>query len=486
MYRAMRVSVLPSRETGLPAHFMTLDAFGDLEKAVHATRAVDGGAGPYRPRDSMAAVSSADTSAALGLAGAGIPLGPLDGRYRACVAPLVDHLSEAALNRERVHVEVEWLIHLTEPPGRARASAALTDDEQARAAATSSTTSAPTRSPSWPRSSARRSTTSRPSSTSSSGGSPRSRRRGGPRARRADPLLLHQRGHQQPVLRADGQGRRRRRCGCRAATALVDDVADDGPELRDVADAGPHPRPARHADDAGQGAGGARPPAAAPAAPGRAAPSTSASSTAPPARTARTSPPCRAPTGRRVSRAFVERLGPGVEPAHHPDRVARLAGRALRRRRPVQPGAAQPVHRRLDLHLARLLRAGPRRRAPSGSSTMPHKVNPIRFENAEANLEVSQRAARRARLDPGDQPAAARPHRLLDAAQHRHRRSATRCWRSTTCARGLAGLDAVPAAMARRPRRQLGGARRAGAVGDARARRRACPAWRTRTSGSRS
>jgi len=43
-----------------------------------------------------------------------IALGALDGRYRATVAPLVDHLSEAALNRERVRVEVEWLIHLTE------------------------------------------------------------------------------------------------------------------------------------------------------------------------------------------------------------------------------------------------------------------------------------------------------------------------------------------------------------------------------------
>jgi len=42
-----------------------------------------------------------------------IALGPLDGRYRSAVAPLVDHLSEAALNRERLHVEVEWLIHLT-------------------------------------------------------------------------------------------------------------------------------------------------------------------------------------------------------------------------------------------------------------------------------------------------------------------------------------------------------------------------------------
>ncbi len=57
-----------------------------------------------------------------------IALGALDGRYRPVVAPLVDHLSEPALNRQRVHVEVEWLIHLTENdvvPGVRR----LTDDE---------------------------------------------------------------------------------------------------------------------------------------------------------------------------------------------------------------------------------------------------------------------------------------------------------------------------------------------------------------------
>ncbi|WP_028281238.1 adenylosuccinate lyase [Arthrobacter sp. H5] len=51
--------------------------------------------------------------ASVSIHGAPIALGPLDGRYRAAVAPLVDHLSEAALNRDRVHVEVEWLIHLT-------------------------------------------------------------------------------------------------------------------------------------------------------------------------------------------------------------------------------------------------------------------------------------------------------------------------------------------------------------------------------------
>lgn len=59
-----------------------------------------------------------------------IALGALDGRYRAVVAPLVDHLSEAALNRTRVHVEIEWLIHLTDAdvvPGVRR----LTAGEQA-------------------------------------------------------------------------------------------------------------------------------------------------------------------------------------------------------------------------------------------------------------------------------------------------------------------------------------------------------------------
>ena len=42
------------------------------------------------------------------------PLSPLDGRYRAAVAPLSEFLSEAGLNRARVEVEVEWIIALTD------------------------------------------------------------------------------------------------------------------------------------------------------------------------------------------------------------------------------------------------------------------------------------------------------------------------------------------------------------------------------------
>jgi adenylosuccinate lyase len=41
------------------------------------------------------------------------PISPLDGRYRAAVTELGEHLSEAGLNRARVAVEVEWLLYLT-------------------------------------------------------------------------------------------------------------------------------------------------------------------------------------------------------------------------------------------------------------------------------------------------------------------------------------------------------------------------------------
>lgn len=58
------------------------------------------------------------------------PLSPLDGRYRAAVAPLADHLSEAGLNRARVEVEVEWLITLTDRS--LFGTAPLPDDQKTR------------------------------------------------------------------------------------------------------------------------------------------------------------------------------------------------------------------------------------------------------------------------------------------------------------------------------------------------------------------
>ncbi|MDE0572177.1 adenylosuccinate lyase [Demequina sp. B12] len=59
-----------------------------------------------------------------------VALTPLDGRYRAAAAPLVDHLSEPALNRARLFVEVEWFIHLCDTnavPGARTLTAEETD-----------------------------------------------------------------------------------------------------------------------------------------------------------------------------------------------------------------------------------------------------------------------------------------------------------------------------------------------------------------------
>jgi adenylosuccinate lyase len=41
-----------------------------------------------------------------------VPLNPLDGRYRTSAAPLSEYLSEAGLNRARIAVETEWMIML--------------------------------------------------------------------------------------------------------------------------------------------------------------------------------------------------------------------------------------------------------------------------------------------------------------------------------------------------------------------------------------
>jgi adenylosuccinate lyase len=78
------------------------------------TSSQDAATGPTgEPGAASSEVETQDQRRRLADAQPAIALGPLDGRYRTTVAPLVDHLSEAALNRERVHVEVEWLIHLT-------------------------------------------------------------------------------------------------------------------------------------------------------------------------------------------------------------------------------------------------------------------------------------------------------------------------------------------------------------------------------------
>lgn len=70
----------------------------------------DGSPGPIPLQDFEVALTGATALAELTPP---IALTALDGRYRDQVSPLVDHLSEAGLNRARLHVEIEWLVHLT-------------------------------------------------------------------------------------------------------------------------------------------------------------------------------------------------------------------------------------------------------------------------------------------------------------------------------------------------------------------------------------
>ena len=104
-----------------------------------------------------------------------IALGALDGRYRGAVAPLVDHLSEAALNRRAGARRGR----VADPPDEPRASCPgvrrLTDDEIAALRARRRRLRRRRDRRARPRSSGSPCTTSRRSSTSSRSGSPRSR-----------------------------------------------------------------------------------------------------------------------------------------------------------------------------------------------------------------------------------------------------------------------------------------------------------------------
>ena len=155
---------------------------------------------------SPADATSLAASTSLADADPPIALGPLDGRYRAVVAPLVDHLSEAALNRA-AGARRGRVAH---PPDRPRGRAG--------------------RAP--PQPTARRRRCAGSSASSGRRGRGAGRNRAGHRARRQGGRVLpqaaprrdrpgtrgragsassctslHQRGRQQPLVRADGQGR---------------------------------------------------------------------------------------------------------------------------------------------------------------------------------------------------------------------------------------------------------------------------------------
>ena len=151
-------------------------------------------------------------------------------------------------------------------------------------------------------------------------------------------------------------------------------------------------------------------------------------------------------------RVVEERLGLALQPAHDPDRAARLHRRAVRRGRALQHDPDRLVARRLGLHLPRLLQAEACSAGEVGSSTMPHKVNPIDFENAEGNLGLANALLRAPVAEAADLPLAARPDRHHGAAQH-GRRARPRAARATTRWRAAWPSSRSTGRARRRPRR---------------------------------
>jgi adenylosuccinate lyase len=81
--------------------------------------------------------------------------------------------------------------------------------------------------------------------------------------------------------------------------------------------------------------------------------------------------------------------GAGLESLHHPDRTARLHGGIFPHGAARQHRAAGFLPRRLWSYIAIGYFRQKTVAGEVGSSTMPHKVNPIDFENAEGNLGVA-------------------------------------------------------------------------------------------------
>ena len=90
---------------------------------------------------------------------------------------------------------------------------------------------------------------------------------------------------------------------------------------------------------------------------------------------------------------------PRLQPADDPDRVARLAGRAVRPGAPCRRHPAQSRHRHLDLHLARLLRADPRRGrhrvVDDAAQDQPDPVRERRGEPRDLGRPARRRSPRR-------------------------------------------------------------------------------------------
>ena len=234
--------------------------------------------------------------------------------------------------------------------------------------------------------------------------------------RRVRAFRVHQRGHQQHQPRADAE---KRACRGHAADPGCPDrqAAQHGPCAGCGANAQPNPRSDRQPDHAGQGGGQRRRAADHGARAHRRG--AAAGQDERRGRQLQRAPGClpgcglgglQPPGGGKTPR-------PGAQPAHHPDRAARLHGRAVRCLRALQHHPHRLGTRCLVLRVAGLLQAaveGRRDRQQHHAA----QGQPDRLRECRRQLRPGQRAARPPEPEAADQPPAARPDRQHRAAQH--------------------------------------------------------------------
>ncbi len=335
-------------------------------------------------------------------------LSPLDGRYAAKVETLRPIFSEYGLMQRRVRVEVRWLLALADEPGIAEVEAfspaAARRAARARRRVFAKTTPRASR-----RSSARPTTTSRPSSTSSRSASPAMP--SSAQAARVRALRLHQRGHQQPRLRADAARRARGGAAAGARRAHRDSCASSRMRCAGAADAVAHARPDRVADDARQGDR----------------------------------------QRRRAARAPAQRRSRAVETARQDQRRGRQLQRARRRLSRMSTGRRSRAASS-NRSASPAIRT---RRRSSRTTTSPSSCDAIRRANTDPDRLLARRLGLHlARLFPPG--AEGRRSRLVDDAaqgqpdrfrerrrQLRHRQRAARAFRARSC-RSRAGSATSP------------------------------------------
>ncbi len=231
--------------------------------------------------------------------------------------------------------------------------------------------------------------------------------------------------------------RRATRCCCPPIDGLIATLRDMAAPVRRRVDAVAHPRPDRQPDHGRQGNRQRR------GAPGQGARSDRRRAAAgqderrrgqlqrPPGRLARLRLGSLQPQGDRDAGAAGP--GPGLPALQHPDRAARLHGRAVRRRGPRQHHPDRLLARHLGLREPGLLQAAPE---DGRDRLVDHAAQgqPDRLRERRRQPGPGERAAAPPEREAAHQPLAARPDRQHRAAQHRRglrlrRRWPTRAWR---------------------------------------------------------